>query len=1532
MSRSYSKRSHPSGESVVVLGTSAPNRFCTTSSVLSFFYKNHIIRKFEVEQCSIHQNGEIMIRFGTKFAAQLFTLKLQISEPTSRYFQVIKLCCNELHISQYIVLNLCVQRRSRDGNRFSNIIRRWRGEGIIDCDADRRQFYLYLFKDGSDLSSNDSYIKLSIDDRILERICLLNNDYSAGMRFEVSEPPKCEIHRAPTILSIDEEDGESKSGGDEEDGDDKGPICPKILLTGSCTNKSCTFRHNIYSSESASGQLGNEGQFWYKDGEALDIEDGGPLDEEELKQNQYRNVRYRQHRHHHHHHHHAKNAWKPCAYYSFKNAPSLYNLDKTSDELEQGMPWTFEITNENTLESLLKFLGQCWMFCIEFVRMKSVPERFVNAIRQMRDINMSNISSLSTDYEARYPIPSIFTQNIVSSEKEIYYHPPFEYTVSSRSAELRLKRHLHDLNYHGAHDVAFALESCLHNFPPVFIPEDLVDKCTQSDPDIFFKCIYSEIKSKHDTVSAFSNVKTIRNMDLVWQALLHCALSEEYRVDRSVVLDDVFIDKSAVAKQSILPALELFYKSLDWAGCSGRVLKQKKNGNTHADHVWIKRVSVHPLRLSFAICEEESTRMFRFEQYSPPIDFCRIEFVDQFGGRCMQKEHFGIGNVGRTRAYKILNNGLCIAGVVYQFLFFGNKQVRDAKCWMKAELVRGFDANRVRADIARLSSERNIGKKMDRFHLFMSKGTPGAIYSESEIEIIDDIYAGDGKILTDGCSLILRSELKKSFPQHVASMLVRIGGAKTQMMSASRALLNQLVLDDMKNNGGAQNRNLSPSIILTKSCVKFMTDTQKQLEIKKCCRALPCMMNREFINHCVFHRICALQPQTLDIVNSEEYDFDVARQFKLAAANKQVILSLLLSYQRKFTQQLSKMEDICSRQVEKLRQMKARYGARAIYIRPATQEEQRDLFSTLLFLSSRLKVEESFLNRLTDSCHQQSAKRLNFKDVADLTAILKRLWGGLKSKFKIQLDWPSCRMAGIADFQYKLSEFEVFLKMKIPHYFDWDCERCGEVKIKYWNDSCSSCGAAHPIYYVHRGPVGLMKNPCLHPGSYRLFDAVYYRELDEMFDGEVLVFSASAAQCRTSQVHKLSGGDLDGDDFLCVVQKDLLPLATKASLGVSCMEYDADCPLKMSGYVDIGMCVEYWLNYQINDCVGIIAELHESFSDLELAVGSPQCLELAAAHSKAVDYAKTGIAAKIPKNVGIPFPLSLVKYPHHMGKHQSISYKSTSIKGILYNSVRIPNKLWRDKEFRKQHNLKNNLNVAFCENPNVAHYRQQPPKQQELTNREKLRQRLNRGCPICGIHSFNNAHTMNRHKDDPDHKRNKQMARDRAMLQRIKDAKINAAFETNIPPPQITTYKITKKKKIIKNKEVKRHEHWAVGDAVLYKNREECTIKDILYDSYPPRVLLTKSSTRSTLITEFNKIQRFNPTTTKQPPPPIKQQHHHHPLEEQIKESKDAAVKLGFDQHRVEKEMHLFLEVVKVSGHSLNPSCFLNYLCEVSDK
>ena len=63
--------------------------------------------------------------------------------------------------------------------------------------------------------------------------------------------------------------------------------------------------------------------------------------------------------------------------------------------------------------------------------------------------------------------------------------------------------------------------------------------------------------------------------------------------------------------------------------------------------------------------------------------------------------------------------------------------------------------------------------------------------------------------------------------------------------------------------------------------------------------------------------------------------------------------------------------------------------------------------------------------------------------------------------------------------------------------------------------------------------IGLMKNPCLHPDSYRLARAVYIKELDENILGEAIVF-CGREDAEFPLVHKLSGGDLDGDDFLVV--------------------------------------------------------------------------------------------------------------------------------------------------------------------------------------------------------------------------------------------------------------------------------------------------------------------------------------------------------------------------------------------------------------
>ncbi|ETO09265.1 RNA-dependent RNA polymerase [Reticulomyxa filosa] len=208
------------------------------------------------------------------------------------------------------------------------------------------------------------------------------------------------------------------------------------------------------------------------------------------------------------------------------------------------------------------------------------------------------------------------------------------------------------------------------------------------------------------------------------------------------------------------------------------------------------------------------------------------------------------------------------------------------------------------------------------------------------------------------------------------------------------------------------------------------------------------------------------------------------------------------------------------------------------------------------------------------------------------------------------------------------------------------------------------------------------------------------------------------------------------------------------------MEYDSDTPLELDRYVDMRMCGKYWLDYQINDSVGIIAEMHEALADAsDLGVGSSECVQLAMAHSCAVDYAKTGVPAKLPECIP---PLEAIRYPHHQQKHWQVSYESTSVKGILYNSVRIPAHHWNNRDFRKQWNFKSRSNFAAIK------YTCQKPMRREPTKREKLSERLNRGCPTCGIPSFRNAHIMNLHKDSEMHQvKNKEQARECMMLNRI---------------------------------------------------------------------------------------------------------------------------------------------------------------------
>ena len=244
-------------------------------------------------------------------------------------------------------------------------------------------------------------------------------------------------------------------------------------------------------------------------------------------------------------------------------------------------------------------------------------------------------------------------------------------------------------------------------------------------------------------------------------------------------------------------------------------------------------------------------------------------------------------------------------------------------------------------------------------------------------------------------------------------------------------------------------------------------------------------------------------------------------------------------------------------------------------------------------------------------------------------------------------------------------------------------------------DRCPNgeCGASRPQYTVYNGPCGLSKNPCLHPRSYKYFEAVPNGKLDQLFDGECLLFSTKS-NCKTSPVFEMSGADLDGDDFLIITQKDLLPRPDINDV-VPPQNFDEQGEMKLPDYIDDDTMVLYFLEYSLYENTSELSTLHEAFSEHhEEGIGHPDCLKIAKYHSYALDFAKTGKAAVFKKEEGIPMMKEVMEqkhviYPHYMCRSLHNSFRSTMIKGRFYDFVvsQIPNVFMSNAKFRRESNL-----------------------------------------------------------------------------------------------------------------------------------------------------------------------------------------------------------------------------------------------------
>ncbi|XP_062185986.1 probable RNA-dependent RNA polymerase 2 [Phragmites australis] len=209
----------------------------------------------------------------------------------------------------------------------------------------------------------------------------------------------------------------------------------------------------------------------------------------------------------------------------------------------------------------------------------------------------------------------------------------------------------------------------------------------------------------------------------------------------------------------------------------------------------------------------------------------------------------------------------------------------------------------------------------------------------------------------------------------------------------------------------------------------------------------------------------------------------------------------------------------------------------------------------------------------------------------------------------------------------------------------------GQVYIRITKNHKEQKDNKQPFFYnndgktaVVVGKVAVSKNPCLHPGDIRVLEAVYDPGLDARGLVDCVVFP---------QRGERSGGDLDGDLFFIARDDKLIPEKVDAP-----MDYTATRPRIMDHVVTLEEIQKHFVDYMINDALGVISTARDP-----LKARSPECLQLAALHSMAVDFAKTGAPAEMPR------ALRPREFPDFMERWEKPMYVSNGVLGKLYRAA-----------------------------------------------------------------------------------------------------------------------------------------------------------------------------------------------------------------------------------------------------------------------
>jgi hypothetical protein len=196
------------------------------------------------------------------------------------------------------------------------------------------------------------------------------------------------------------------------------------------------------------------------------------------------------------------------------------------------------------------------------------------------------------------------------------------------------------------------------------------------------------------------------------------------------------------------------------------------------------------------------------------------------------------------------------------------------------------------------------------------------------------------------------------------------------------------------------------------------------------------------------------------------------------------------------------------------------------------------------------------------------------------------------------------------------------------------------------------------------GRVLIYRNPCAYPGDLRIVNAVRMPSIFPDHLKKTFVNTVVLSVVGSPIAHSCSGGDLDGDMFSVIWDKNLVPPdhAQQQPLDYDALLATAKKKGKRDSSNDTTDIVDVFMRVMSDNSLGKISHCHLALCDL-LPNGAlePLAMELAKAKSFAVDYPKTGIACEVPKEA---FD-EVLMYPDFM-ERSGESYRSEKTLGALY--------------------------------------------------------------------------------------------------------------------------------------------------------------------------------------------------------------------------------------------------------------------------